>query len=115
MPATLYTVEDARRLARARLPRMMFDYIEGGAGDERLCTQNIRAYDKIELMPRVLTNVAERDLSSQILGIDTGLPFGIAPMGMCAISTPGADSILARAAAQRVRAEPRRHPVRQRL
>ena len=101
MPATLYTVEDARRLARARLPRMMFDYIEGGAGDERLCTQNIRAYDKIELMPRVLTNVAERDLSSQILGIDTGLPFGIAPMGMCAISTPGADSILARAAAQR--------------
>tara|TARA_B100001093_G_scaffold408880_1_gene397809 strand:- start:148 stop:1344 length:1197 start_codon:yes stop_codon:yes gene_type:complete len=97
----IYKVEEARRLARARLPRMMFDYIEGGSGDERLCSTNIAAFDRIELMPRVLTNVAKRDLSCQILGIDAGLPFGIAPMGMCAISTPGADQILAREAALR--------------
>ena len=101
VPSTLYTVEEARRLSRLRLPRMMFDYIEGGSGDERLCTRNIEAFDKIDLMPRVLTNVAERDLSSHILGMDTGLPFGIAPMGMCAIATPGADQILAREAARR--------------
>ena len=101
MPPTLYTVEEARRLSRLRLPRMMFDYIEGGSGDERLCSLNIEAFNKIDLMPRVLTNVAERDLSSNILGMDTGLPFGIAPMGMCAIATPGADQILAREAARR--------------
>jgi L-lactate dehydrogenase (cytochrome) len=89
MASTLYTVEHARRLARLRLPQMMFDYIDGGSGDERLYAENTRAFDKVELMPRVLTNVADRDLSSHILGMETGLPFGIAPMGMCAISTPG--------------------------
>lgn len=101
MGSTLYTVEHARRLARSRLPRMMFDYIDGGSGDERLYSENTRVFDDIELMPRVLTNVADRDLSSHVLGMDTGLPFGIAPMGMCAISTPGADRIMAREAASR--------------
>ena len=101
MLPTLLSVEEASRLSRLRLPRMMFDYSEGGSGDERLCSLNIEAFNKIELMPRVLTNVAERDLSSHILGMDTGLPFGIAPMGMCAIATPGADQILAREAARR--------------
>jgi isopentenyl diphosphate isomerase/L-lactate dehydrogenase-like FMN-dependent dehydrogenase len=49
-------------------------------------------------MPRVLIDVSERDLSSSILDQKTGLPFGIAPMGMCALAWPGADQFLAREA-----------------
>ena len=59
------------------------------------------AIDQVRLMPRVLIDVSERDLSSSILGQDTGLPFGIAPMGMCALAWPGADRDMAKQAAQR--------------
>ena len=49
-------------------------------------------------MPRVLADVATRDLSHRFLGMETGSPFGIAPMGMCNLTWPGADMMLARAA-----------------
>ena len=98
---SLFSVEEARQRARKRLPRMMFDFVDGASGDESLCELNSRALDEIRLMPRVLVDVAERDLSSSILGQETGLPFGIAPMGMCALSWPGADQHMAREAAAR--------------
>ena len=101
MSNSLFSVEEARQRARKRLPRMMFDFVDGASGDESLCDLNSRALDEIRLMPRVLVDVAERDLSSNILGQETGLPFGIAPMGMCALSWPGADQHMAREAAAR--------------
>ena len=55
----------------------------------------------LRLMPRVLNNVGARRLTGQILGMDVGLPFGIAPMGMCYLSWPGGDRALARLAATR--------------
>ena len=85
----------------SRLPRMMFDFIDGASGDETLRDLNSAAIDQIRLMPRVLIDVAKRDLSTSILGQEMGLPFGIAPMGMCALSWPGADFNLAREAAKR--------------
>ena len=101
MVRQLYSVEDARRRARKRLPRMMFDFIDGASGDESLCRLNTDAFDRIRLMPRVLIDVSERDLSTCILGQKTGVPFGIAPMGMCALAWPGADRDMAREAAKR--------------
>lgn len=101
MSKSLFSVEEARQRARKRLPRMMFDFVDGASGDESLCDLNSRALDEIRLMPRVLIDVAERYLSSSILGQETGLPFGIAPMGMCALSWPGADQFMAREAAKR--------------
>ncbi|MBT6122043.1 MAG: alpha-hydroxy-acid oxidizing protein [Candidatus Puniceispirillum sp.] len=98
---SLFSVEEARQLARKRLPRMMFDFVDGASGDESLSDLNSRALDEIRLMPRVLVDVADRDLSSNILEQETGLPFGIAPMGMCALSWPGADQHMAREAAAR--------------
>ena len=76
MVRQLYSVEDARRRARKRLPRMMFDFIDGASGDESLCRLNTDAFDHIRLMPRVLIDVSERDLSTSILGQKTGVPFG---------------------------------------
>ena len=82
MGKQLFSVDDARKHARKRLPRMMFDFIDGSSGDETLCGLNSAAIDEIRLMPRVLVDVSDRSLSSSILGLETGLPFGIAPMGM---------------------------------
>lgn len=87
----IHNIDDARRLAKARLPRMMFDFIEGASGDESLATENNTAIKSVKLMPRVLLDVGSRDMSSSIMGMKTGLPFGIAPMGMCNLAWPGAD------------------------
>lgn len=101
MGKQLFSVDDARQHARKRLPRMMFDFIDGSSGDETLCGLNSAAIDEIRLMPRVLVDVSDRSLSSSILGLETGLPFGIAPMGMCGLAWPGADRALAIEAARR--------------
>ena len=53
MGKQLFSVNDARRHARKRLPRMMFDFIDGSSGDETLCGLNSAAIDEIRLMPRV--------------------------------------------------------------
>ena len=97
----LFSVAEARQVARRRLPRMMFDFIDGASGDESLRDLNSAMIDHIRLMPRVLIDISERETSTSILGQKTGLPFGIAPMGMCALSWPGADFSLARGAAKR--------------
>ena len=96
-----FSVAEARLRARKRLPRMMFDYVDGASSDESLSLLNSTAFDSFRLMPRVLRDVADRDLSTEILGMQMGLPFGIAPMGMCALSWPNADQYMARAAATR--------------
>ena len=97
----LFSVAEARQVAKRRLPRMMFDFIDGASGDESLRDLNSAMIDHIRLMPRVLIDISERTMSTSILGQETGLPFGIAPMGMCALSWPGADFGLAREAAKR--------------
>lgn len=97
----LFSVAEARQVAKRRLPRMMFDFIDGASGDESLRDLNSAMIDHIRLMPRVLIDISERAMSTSILGQETGLPFGIAPMGMCALSWPGADFSLARGAAKR--------------
>jgi isopentenyl diphosphate isomerase/L-lactate dehydrogenase-like FMN-dependent dehydrogenase len=101
MTGRFFSVTEARRMARSRLPRMMFDFVDGAAGDESLRDINSRAIDEIRLMPRVLADISKRDLSHRILGMQTGHPFGIAPMGMCNLTWPGADIMLAHAAAAR--------------
>ncbi len=100
MSSALHSSADARRLAKRRLPWMVFDYIDGAAGAEAGADRNRAAFDALTLTPRVLRNVSERDLSASVFGKTTKAPFGIAPMGMCNLSGPGADLMLARLAAR---------------
>ena len=96
----IQTFEDVRQLARGYLPWMVFDYIDGAAGEgvgERVNRETIRA---LRLQPRVLNNVENRDLKVSIFGQEVGMPFGICPMGMCNLSRPGADVMLARLSAK---------------
>ena len=92
----IHSLEDARKLAKKRLPRMFFDFVDGAAGDEKLCELNSTALDQIRLEPKVLRNVEKRNLSKKIFGINYDLPFGFAPMGMCNLTWPGADKMLAK-------------------
>ncbi|WP_435139194.1 alpha-hydroxy acid oxidase [Pseudopelagicola sp. nBUS_19] len=98
--AVIHSAEDARRLARRNLPWMVFDYIDGAAGNESGALRNRKALDNVLLHPRILRDVSQRSLSSEIFGTSTERPFGIAPMGMCNLSAPGADLMLARLAAR---------------
>lgn len=86
---------DARRLARRRLPRLVFDFIEGGAGDEQALAENCAALQAVKLQPRVLQNTSTRDLAISFLGRHYDVPFGMAPMGMCGLAHPDADRLMA--------------------
>ena len=97
----IHTAADARRLAAKKLPWMVFDYIDGAAGEEVGEKLNRKAMQDLRLMPRVLNNVEQRRIKTTVFGRELGLPFGIAPMGMCNLSAPGADLMLARLAAKR--------------
>jgi L-lactate dehydrogenase (cytochrome) len=100
-PMPFFCTDDARRLARRRLPRLVFDYVDGAAGDETAAALNRSALQSIRLQPRVLENVEARSLVKSLLGQDYGLPFGIAPMGMCNLVAPGADRLLTEEAVRR--------------
>lgn len=98
--ARIVSAEDARRMARHRLPWMVFDYIDGAAGAGTGTDRNRAALDAITLEPRILRDVSQRNLTAPLFGKMAQRPFGIAPMGMCNLSGPGADLMLARLAAR---------------
>lgn len=79
---------------------MVFDYIDGAAGAETGAARGRAAFDALELRPRILRDVSNRSLASSVFGQATKAPFGISPMGMCNLSGPGADMMLARLAAR---------------
>ena len=93
------SIDDLRRLARRRLPRFVFDFIDGGAEDEITLRRNRHDFERIELLPRVLVDVSEPRLQTVLLGSAAAAPFVISPMGSCMLAWPGADLGIARAAA----------------
>ena len=99
--ARIHTSDEARALARRRLPRLVFDYIDGAAGKEHAAARNLEALDARQLMPRVLAPAEQCGLGQTFLGQTLALPFGIAPMGMCNLAWPGADQMLAAEAVRR--------------
>ncbi|MGK0231836.1 MAG: isopentenyl diphosphate isomerase/L-lactate dehydrogenase-like FMN-dependent dehydrogenase [Gammaproteobacteria bacterium] len=100
---SIHTCSDARRLAQRRLPWMVFDYIDGAAGDGYGELHNRNCIQSLRLQPRVLNNVEYRDVSVDVFGNRASMPFGISPMGMCNLSSPHADKWLAKlAAAQQI-------------
>ncbi len=98
---SIYSVEDARRLARLKMPKLIFDYIDGAAGDEGANQRNQSCISEIKMLPRVLVNVDDKLLEKSLLGKQWNLPFGIAPMGMCNLTHPRGDKFLASAASKR--------------
>ncbi|MGR3365610.1 MAG: alpha-hydroxy-acid oxidizing protein [Maritimibacter harenae] len=97
--ATAYSVHDYRRLAKRRLPKMVFDYLEGGAEDERGLARNEQAFDDWRFRPRRLVDVSERNLKTTLWARTHDLPVYVSPTGLNGLLRPDGDRILARAAA----------------
>ena len=93
------SIADLRLLARKKLPRAVYDFIDGGAEDEITLRRNRRALEDEPLWPRVLTDVSNPDTRVTLTGSPIQTPFVVAPMGSCALGRPDADRMLARAAA----------------
>jgi (S)-mandelate dehydrogenase len=91
-------VEDYRILAQRRLPKMIFDYLEGGAEDEIGMKHNREVFERYRLMPRRLVDVSKRDIGIDLFGRHQAAPFMIAPTGLNAALWPRGDILLARAA-----------------
>jgi L-lactate dehydrogenase (cytochrome) len=96
----IVSIDDLRVAAKRRLPRFVFDYIEGGAGDEVTVRRNVGGFAPYALMPRVFTDVSRRDLSTRLLGETLPLPLVIAPTGLLGMIRPRAEVLAARAAAR---------------
>ena len=94
-----YNLDDIRELARRKLPRIAFDFIDGGSDDELCLRRNREAFQRYRLMPRYLVDVSKRDQSTTLLGRRYASPFGISPTGLAGLFRPDADRMLARAAA----------------
>jgi len=74
-------IEDLRRLAKRRLPKVIFDYIDGGADGEITMRENCRAFYDISFRPRNAVSLANCDLSTRTLGLGLSLPVLLAPLG----------------------------------
>ena len=93
-------IEDLHRMAKRKLPKVMFDYIEGGVEDENGLERNRAAFRKHQLMPRYLVDVSKRDQSATIFGRSFASPFGISPTGGVGLyQRRGGELLLAQAAA----------------
>ena len=91
-------LDDIRLLAKRYLPKIAFDFIEGGVDDEVCLRRNREAFERYAIVPRYLTDVSARDLTTTVLGKTYAHPFGISPMGLCGLFRPNADLMLAEAA-----------------
>jgi isopentenyl diphosphate isomerase/L-lactate dehydrogenase-like FMN-dependent dehydrogenase len=91
-------IADLRRLARRRLPPVVFAYIDGGAEDEVTLRDNCRAFHELAFRPRQCVAVPACDLRTSVLGTPLTLPFMLAPVGFCRMFYPRGEVHAARAA-----------------
>ncbi|MFZ5782534.1 MAG: alpha-hydroxy acid oxidase [Pseudomonadota bacterium] len=91
-------IEDLRKLAKKRLPKIAYDFIEGGTDDEVGLVTNEQAFRKARIVPRYLVDVSVRDQSTTLFGRTYSSPVGIAPTGLASLFRRGADLMLAEAA-----------------
>ncbi len=98
--AASFSIADLRAVARRRIPRAMFDYIDGGADDEVTLRRNTAAFGAWGLRPRTLVDVAEVDLTTTVLGTPVSIPVLFAPTGMTRLFHHDGERAAARAAAR---------------
>ncbi|GAA5232862.1 alpha-hydroxy-acid oxidizing protein [Verticiella sediminum] len=92
------SIADLRRLAQRRLPRMVFDYLDGGAEDEVSLRANRAAFEALRLQPRLLRDASVRDPRVNLFGREWAMPVAVAPVGLAGVFWPQGDLHTARAA-----------------
>jgi L-lactate dehydrogenase (cytochrome) len=93
-----HNIEDMRRLAKARLPWPVFDYIDGAADDELTKARNTASFDEVDLVPNVLAGVADIDASCTIMGRKSALPLMLSPTALQRVFHWQGERAVARAA-----------------
>jgi L-lactate dehydrogenase (cytochrome) len=96
--AQVVNIADLRRLAQRRLPRVAFDYIDGGADGEVTLRENCRVFDDVLFRPKNAVSMSACDLSTTVLGHKLALPFILAPVGSSRMFYPRGEVMAARAA-----------------
>ncbi|WPB79479.1 alpha-hydroxy acid oxidase [Archangium violaceum] len=99
--ARFANIEDVRQRARRRLPRFLFDFVEGGADDEVTVHANRRAFGDYSFRARTLVDVSTRDLSTTLLGQPLALPVILGPVGLAGLLAPRGEVLAAEAAARK--------------
>ena len=97
----IVNIDDLRKRARRRLPRAIFDYVDGGAEDEATLRANRAGFRRYTFNPRVLVDVSERDQSTSVLGERLAAPLILAPTGFTGMLWPRGEILAARAAARK--------------
>ena len=96
--STAADIEDLRKIAKRRLPRGVFDYIDGAAEDEVTLDRNSSDFNRIEFKPRILRDVSNIDLSTTVLGKSVPMPLLLSPTGFTRIADSEGELAVARAA-----------------
>ena len=76
----IFDSNDVKWLSQKKLPKLIYDFIEGATGREVAVKQNLKSFDEIKLLPRSLRDVSKRSLTTEFLGQKFDQPFGISPM-----------------------------------
>ena len=97
-PPRIVNIADLRRAAKLRLPRVVFDYIDGGAEQELTMRENVRAFEMITFRPRCAVAIPKCDLRTTVLGTPLDLPFLLAPVGSSRMFYPRGEAVAAEAA-----------------
>jgi isopentenyl diphosphate isomerase/L-lactate dehydrogenase-like FMN-dependent dehydrogenase len=92
------SIADFRPIARRRVPKAVFDYLDGGAEGEVTLRENCRVFEDITFRPRHAVALENCDLGTRVLGFDLSLPFLLAPVGYSRLMHPGGEVVAARAA-----------------
>jgi len=94
----IVSVSDLRLIARRRIPRSVFDYLDGGAEAEFTLRENCRVFEDVTFHPRHAVVVPQCELCTRVLGLDLSVPFLLAPVGYSRLMHPGGEVAAARAA-----------------
>src|SRR5215472_3452294 len=97
-PPHVVSIADFRPLARKRLPKSVFDYVDGGADAEMTLRENCRAFDDVTFRPRCAVAFAECGLETTVLGHELSFPAMLAPVGYTRLMHPEGEIAAARAA-----------------
>src|SRR5258708_21118084 len=99
-PSQVVNISDLRRLAERRVPKSVFDYLDGGADDEITLGENIRAFRDILFRPRQAVAFDKCELSVKVAGSEISFPALLAPVGYSRMMNPGGEVAAARAAGE---------------
>src|SRR5215471_2278901 len=97
-PSRVVNINDLRSMARRRVPKVVFDYIDGGAEDEITLRANSQAFEAVTFRPRQAVRFPEYDMGTRVLGFDVSFPALLAPVGYSRVMHPGGEVAAARAA-----------------